>query len=541
MSTVIEDVDQHPVEETPVTRQYQTEDGQPNLALLEDRTPEGLKASSAVTLIIGALGTLFVLLNYSPLWHTDFWGHLLYGEWIWSHGALPKTEPFMPLSVGMSLTDTAWLSQLIGYLTIEQFGVPGIQFLYASSIVFVAGCLAFSLYARTQHAAISLLAVFLFYWADYQQLAIVRPQLTGMMCFAAVLAMATSFRWRKWYYVAIPAIFAIWANLHGSFIVGIVTLGALTVGRAIDVFRRTRSVKMVLAESRTRQLFILTELAAAAALLNPYGIGIYPAVFSISGHPNMAGVIEWEPLTLRMKQGQAAAVLALSLIALYRLSPRRVTTGEVLLLVGFGVGAMWTSRIIVWWAPVAAYYFGLHAAAVWRVWMKSRPAAPKRGGLYSVSILGLLWIFFAYTPFGGTVLHGGPKTPEEAQKRFEKSVSRSTPLEAAKYLKQHPPQGQIYNTFDWGDYLLWAGPENLQVFAASHVHLIPEEVWEHYNAVSHGSSSWQAIMDRYSVNTIVLRPSRHPALVDRIKQETEKWKTAYESNTTIIFERKNPI
>ena len=48
--------------------------------------------------LIVALGGLFVFLSHRPLWHTDLWGHLAYGRWMWEHGALPATEPFMPLA-----------------------------------------------------------------------------------------------------------------------------------------------------------------------------------------------------------------------------------------------------------------------------------------------------------------------------------------------------------------------------------------------------------------------------------------------------------
>lgn len=543
MSTVIDDIQEQeqPSHEIPVTLQYQNEDGSPNVALLQDRTPEQLMASSAVTLLTGVLGVMFVLLSYFRLWHTDLWGHLSYGKWIATHGQLPSTEPLMPLAKGVPMIDTAWLSQLIGYFTIEQFGATGIQFLYAASITFVAATLAFTLYARTRQPWIALLSVVLFYWCDYQQLLIVRPQLAGLACFAAVFAMASSFRWRRWYLFAIPVVFALWANLHGSFIVGLAMLGALTVGRAIDVLRRTRSVKSMLAESRVQQLFVATELAAVAVLLNPYGIAIYPEVLTFSNHPNLASLVEWDPLTLRMKQGQAAFVMALTLIGLYRLSPRRVTSGEVLLMLGLGGGALWTSRLIVWWAPVAAYYFGLHGAAVWRTWMEARPRQPRRGGLYSVSILGMLWICFAYTPFGASVIHGGPTSAEEARKQFESRLSKNTPLEATKYLREHPPQGLVFNTYEWGDFLLWDGPDNLQLFVASHVHLVPEEVWQHYLLISSAGPTWDTKLDRYGVNALVLKPSRHGALVQALEEQADTWNKAYESNNTVVFERKNPI
>ena len=524
-----------------VTPQYQTEDGKPNAALLQDRTPEALKASTHVTLLVGVLTVLFILFNYMPLWHSDLWGHLAYGRLISQQGHLFETEPLMPLSMGVRFIDTAWLSQLGGYLFIHKFGVNGIQFLYALCIVATSALITFAVYRRTRQVWISLAMLFLLAWAEYQQIIVVRPQLAGMVCFAAVFVIAASVRWRTAYYWLIPIIFACWANLHGSFVIGIVTLGGLTVGRAIDVLRRTRNWKMVLAECRTRKLFYATEFAIVASLLNPYGIGIYGEILAVANNVNLQSLVEWEPLTLRMKQGQAAAFLTAMLIFVYRLTPRRVTTGEVLVLFGLGGLMLWTSRFIVWWAIVAAYYFGLHAAAVWRTWMHSWPAPPKRGGAYSVATLGLIWIAFAYTPFGGDLIHGSPQDPQVAAASFRKRVSATTPIDAAAYLKEHPPQGQIFNIYEWGDYLLWAGPENLQVFVASHAHLVPTEVWQDYLEISDAGLAWNTKLDRYGVNTVVAHRRKQAALVNRLENYTDIWEQVFIDERSVIFVRKKPV
>jgi hypothetical protein len=195
----------------------------------------------------------------------------------------------------------------------------------------------------------------------------------------------------------------------------------------------------------------------------------------------------------------------------------------------------------VWWAPVAAYYFGLHAAAVWRTWMQARPASPKKAGLYSVAVIGMLWIFFAYTPLGAQVLHGGPENADEAKKAYSRSVADATPLDAVDYLLAHPPQGLVFNSYEWGDYLLWAGPEDMQVFVASHAHLIPKEVWQHYLEVANAGPGWSDTLDRYSINTIVINPSKHSGLARRLENETGVWEKAYGTKMTAIFQRNNPI
>lgn len=527
-------------QEPPVETKYLTEDGKPNVALLQDRTPECLKANSAVVWLTLILSALYLYSNVLPVWHTDLWGHLSYGRWIAGHRAVPELEPLMPLAKGVPFVDLAWLSQLGAYQMIEAFGVPGIQFLNGLGIVLVAGLLSFCVYGRTRSLAAALLTLGLFYWGSYQQLLVVRPQLAGLVCFTAVFMMAASARWRRWYLFAIPAVFALWANLHGSFIVGLAMMGAFTVGRFLDVYRRTRSAKRALADRTARGLFLATELSAVAILLNPYGVAAYAEVFAVSGNANLQSLLEWDPLTLRMKQGRAAFCIAAALMLMYRLSPRRVTLREVLLLGGLSVGMLWYSRMIVWWAPVAAYYLGLHLAAVLRQWRGAAAAPLRSGGLWTVVALGVAWIAFAYTPFGVTVMHGPAKDPKVAEKRLRTSLSPLTPVDLTDYLQRHPPVGQIFNTYEWGDYLQWAGPKDLQVFVNSHAHLVPEQVWQDYLVISRGGASWEDKLERYGVNTVVTEQEGRETLIKELEQNV-KWEKKYADNKGVVFVRKKLI
>jgi hypothetical protein len=522
-----------PEVETPTSETQSPE--LPDATYLEDQTPDWFKTPRSLFGFTTVIGAVYWIFSYRPLWHTDLWGHLSYGRLLWQSQRLPSTEPLMPLSSGVPFVDTAWLSQLIGYGAMSAFGIPAMQFLYAGSITLCVALLAWRFFRRTGNTWISIAGLAAFVWLNWQQLFVVRPQLAGLVCFVSLLATMTSRHWSRANWVVIPLLFALWANLHGSFPVGLAYLGCLFVGRACDVAWRTRSLGSIFRDAKVRRYFLLAELAAAATLLNPYGLALYAEIISVSGNANFADLVEWEPLTLRMRQGWAAAAIAIALMFVYRRTPRRVSTTEVLLLLGLGAATLWISRMIVWWAPVAAYYLVLHGGAVWKQLRSRRPLAesPKRRSLWSVVSLGLIWIFFAYTPFGITVIHG-------SNERFEQSVSKETPVEAVKYLNEYPPVGQVFNTYEWGDYLTWAGPRSMQVFVASHVHLVPREVWQDYLGVINVSSGWEAILDRYSVNTVIVDPLRRDALIDRLRRD-DQWTLGFEDNRAVVFNRRNPI
>src|SRR5262245_36462064 len=53
--------------------------------------PYYLRASHLVA--VALLGGIVILYSWFPLWHTDIWGHLKFGQWIVEHRELPEREP----------------------------------------------------------------------------------------------------------------------------------------------------------------------------------------------------------------------------------------------------------------------------------------------------------------------------------------------------------------------------------------------------------------------------------------------------------------
>ncbi|MBC8117239.1 MAG: hypothetical protein H7062_22820 [Candidatus Saccharimonas sp.] len=525
-------VDSPPVADEP---HEQRPSNGPDLSVLEDHTPVYLRASRALAGLTLAVGLVFLFFCFRPLWHTDVWGHLAYGRVIWQTQSLPATEPLMPLAQGMRFVDTAWLSQLIGYGAIRRWGVPGLQGLYALSVTICAGLLAWRAYRTSRNGWFGFLAVLVFLTVAWSQLIVMRPQLAGLVCFVTLLSLCTSRKPRAADWFLVPTLFAAWANLHGSFLIGLALLGCCVVGRAVDVVRRTGSLRSVVRDDRTRRNFLLLELAAVAVLLNPYGIGLYAEALQISSNANLQELTEWAPLSLREGQGQLFAAVAVLLAMLYRWSPRRVRTWEVLALVGFGGAALWSSRLLIWWTPVAALLVATHGYAAWRS-SRRLPLVggpSPRAGKWSVVTVGLIWICFAYSPLGVKVMHG--KNPE-----LKKAVSTYTPVVAVEYLKKNPPQGLVFNIYEWGDFLQWNGPPGMKVFVNSHAHLVPRDVWQAYMLIIEQRGEWEEGLDRYGVNTVVLDAEFREQLIKSLK-ENEKWKVGFEQDGQVVFLRKQPI
>ncbi|MEZ6046497.1 MAG: hypothetical protein R3C11_13185 [Planctomycetaceae bacterium] len=176
-----------------------------------------------------------------PLWHTDLWGHLSYGRMIWNSGQLPTSEPWLLIGDQREVIDTAWLSQLLLYGTETISGTGGLQLGYALTLTLMCLMIFLTAYQLSQRMFVSLLGTALFLWLEWEQFKIIRPQLAGslfyvLLCCRFQLPLKPSLIW--W----LPPILLLWANLHGSFIMGLGLTGALSLTLLIISVHKTHSL-----------------------------------------------------------------------------------------------------------------------------------------------------------------------------------------------------------------------------------------------------------------------------------------------------------
>ena len=520
----------------------------PDVTLLEDKFPEWFRLRASTTGFVLLLSLTYVFFNLLPLSHTDLWGHLAYGRLIVANRAIPKTEPLMSLSEGVPFVDGAWLTQVMGYSAYRVGGRAAMACLFGLAISVSCGLIMMRARQRTGSNLFALLAFGMLLWVDWKQFMIVRPQLAGLVMFCGLFSILTSRRWHTSLWAIIPIGFALWANMHGSFIVGIGMLGAVTVGRAIDLLRRTGKLRMLFRDRWLYRYFILTELAAAATLLNPYGLALHAEVLAFSSNSNLREIVEWMPLSLRMFQGRAAAAAALMLIVIYRFSPRRASATELILLAGLGASALWTSRMLLWWAPIAAFYLALHGQAACRHWWNSEPSTepPRTASLWTIVSIGLMFLAFEISYMGNVSVDLVMGKTKKARDRMNHvAVSKMTPAGVISYLhkvydSENPPTGLVFNTYEMGDYLTFAGPRDMNLFLNSHAHLVPRDVWNAYMNISQLGRGWEENLAHYGVNMVIIDNLTRRSAVSHFLDSGE-WTRDYADANCTVFVRKTPI
>src|SRR5438128_3809069 len=126
------------------------------------------------------LAAVFFRASSLPITPVDTWSHWKYGEWIWQHGQLPDYDLFGYTSEpGLRLADTAWLSQVLGYLIYQRTGMEGIALLYGLLEVFKAAFLLLAGRRATGSLGWGIVGVLVFQVARGNFYGVFRPQVIG--------------------------------------------------------------------------------------------------------------------------------------------------------------------------------------------------------------------------------------------------------------------------------------------------------------------------------------------------------------------------
>lgn len=217
----------------------------------------------------------------------DTYWHLAAGQWIVDHWSVPHTDPFSFTARGRAWTAHEWLSEVIMAGAFAAGSWVALSILFAAAVagtILVAGLHA-RLFMRPLHAVAAVILLFIF----LEPSLLARPHALAWPLLAGWTILLL--RARKAHCappLAATALILLWANMHASFIFGLV----LAAFFAFEALVEEKDRKRVLFAWGP---FLLVSLLLA--LSNPSGIQglLYP--FQVSSMKALPVIQEWRPST----------------------------------------------------------------------------------------------------------------------------------------------------------------------------------------------------------------------------------------------------
>jgi hypothetical protein len=437
-----------------------------------------------------------------------FW-YLRSGEEILARHALPAVDPLSYTS-SQPWLNHEWLAELILALLHRLGGFAALTLLQA---LVVGLCLLLALLRPRPAGATPAAAGGSQPWYSCLGLALAavvlgetaepRAQLLSWLLFSATFALALRDRVAPSHrlFWALP-LQLLWTNIHGGNPDGVAVLALLFLS----------------APSRRRTLVALA--SAALTMAGPYGFHVHEHF--LGAHGSLPEIREWSPLGAALAGGSFAHGLFVVLagaaaLVLVRRRGRGEAIGlEALLLAAFVALALRYARFAGEAALVAAFVLAA----------KEPLAAPARHPR-----LRLLAPVLALCTLG---LAGW-----QSRRAWGLGLADGRfPVEAVAWLRSARPPGPMFNSFNFGGYLLWAYPEEKVFIDGRAFTVYADALFRELLAVYDAPERFTALEARWGFRLAVLQSTgRGQALLDWLRRQPG-WAVVHEDARATVLQKR---
>lgn len=373
----------------------------------------------------------------------DIWWHLKVGDWIIANRALPHVGIFSRTAANMPWVAYSWGYEVLLSLAYRWHGLFGIGVFGVILTVVVAYAIMVMLRRLSGSFWIACgLSAATYFSMLFTMMP--RPHFFSIALFALEITVilesqrsssVDSLRW-------LPVIFLVWANLHIQFIYGLLIFGlfvAVNLAQRAAVELGAFSCYVQPPTLPTRWLVTMFAASVIATFVGPNTYHVYKVIFEYSRASfGYSYIRELHALDFRFPEhfGQLLLTGAAFLVVGWQ---NRTDPFKLALLAVCAIVAFRTTRD-GWFICIAAsacmadcfYYFESEPERI--------GSLAEHGALVAAVAIFIALIFpnVGFTP-----------------RSMEAAVRGTFPVDAVNYIRQYPIRGPLYNSFNWGGFLIW--------------------------------------------------------------------------------------
>jgi len=351
----------------------------------------------------------------------------------------------------------------------------------------------------------------------------------------------------------LPLLMVAWVNLHFGFAAG---LGLILAYMGIELSEMVFPARRREAVQRLRRALPWFLATAAAALLNPWGWGIYRALILQQRATTQQQLLiaEWASVRLNWRavitalstggtKGALFLLVAVAIVAAV-LALLRAQLGAAIVLLGaiypavryVRMGAVFSCIVVVIGGTVLSAAMA-HAGS----WVRR---ARTRSMIATAAVVLLAALAFARSVDLVTNRYYFDVITDSAT--FGAGLSWWFPRQAAEFIEREKLPGEIFNTYDEGGYLTWKlGPQRrVYIDGRDTLYGVPR-IEKHRQLLqsSPDSDVWEQEASRYNINTIILSVARYDGIqFVHLKDfcTSKGWRPVYLDEISAVFVRRSP-
>lgn len=453
--------------------------------------------------------SLFILFLF-PINDTDIFWHLRCGEIMTHLRRLCTPDTFSYTMSGFSWLYHGWTYEIFIYNLHKLFGWWGLS-IFGSTILLLSFYIIYKTIGKTLREIIIFLPLIIIgLWPRI--MVGIRAQYLALLLFCTLMYLLAKKRQGKIFpFILIPFLFLIWANVHGTFVIGLSLLFIdILVSLSKADYRRISSVLL---------LAIVAFSSIALTLINPFGIRIYGEIL------NEAQVSTWYLEEYRSPSG--IQIIYMSILALgvfYRtMNERRERILKTVTISIFYLLSLKAQRILLFYYPLSIYFL-------------AESVDTNSGPKYIRKLLSKNFVI--YSMIAITFGVGLVKLPTviDLNSNQESFCGFYYPCGATNFLKKQNAQSNIFSDFGWGGFVGWKLPAS-KVFIDSRMYRWPrankETMFYYYQRVILGSPNALKILEESKTQSIII--PNGVQLDNFLKRFPSDWKENYRDKMAVIY------
>ncbi|MDP2354538.1 MAG: hypothetical protein Q8M31_00540 [Beijerinckiaceae bacterium] len=459
-------------------------------------------------LILATTAYLILIAKISDILRdADTYWHIVVGQWIIDHRTVPSIDLFSFTKHGAPWISSAWLSEVLYFLAFKLAGWPGPALLAA-----LAASSAFFLLARFLLKRLPNVPVMILVSAGIAMTAhhiLARPHVLIfplMVLWADGLLRAIEER-RAPSMAYLPVI-TLWANLHGSFTLGIASIAPFAVEA---LWNADKSSRLTVALHWLR----FGILALVAGCVTPYGVESILVTLRILNLGSVLSAIgEWKPIDFSSLHPFTVCLLAGAAYALY--SGFKLPLLRVAALLALVYETLVHQRYVDVFALVAPFFIAGPLAE-----HLSRSGLPDGRIVIAAKTKEIVAAIAALIIVTGVVVAARDHTPP--------LVPRGA-VEKLRELKAN----RVLNDYYFGGYLIFQG---VPTFIDSRAELYGPAFLSRYMRTIYLEDvpDFIKLLDEYKIDSTLLFPSTQAVgLLDRLPE----WERAFADDVAVVHVRR---
>jgi hypothetical protein len=455
----------------------------------------------------------------------DFWLQAKVGELIAVSHEIPSTLLFPYTEIAeQHFNAHEWLSSIAFHGLLTALGTAGLPLVHSVLGLFLLGMAVWLGMVRSGgNWATSLLGGLLAVAVEnYRH--VLRPELIAtllLMGYWLVLERLRLLYARRYILLAL-LVEVVWANVHGSFILGPLLAGIYVTGNHIDTIRNRHNVWAP--PTRSTQLLAGVTLASlAACLVNPFGVEMLQFVVSFSTDPALRTIIgEWMPTfhTRWVREPGWWIAIIVWLASAWWICWRRknISAIDLLVFLFFSTLAVKAIRFPVYLGIVAAYLLGGLQPDSWAQ-LQIQIRIFKGTLVLGLVLSGLVAAYgnaYGARPYSYGLYRLGPD------------------MEAA--LSNPAYQGNVLNSMELGAELIYRGYPRLRPTIDCRVDSYGMEYYKYTLALLGSRELLQEFVDRYHVRYMLYENVRLMAAIKAGTFDERQWRILAQDKRFVFME-----